>query len=134
MTERLVVAGAIRDDAGRLLLAQRDYPAAVAGLWELPGGKAEPGESQAQALVRELGEELGIEVEPAGRLAEAVPLAGGLTLVARWARWSGGTVEAREHRAVRWVTAEELAELAGSGELVPADVAWVPELLDGLAD
>ena len=66
MVSRVVVAGAVIrdcDGTGRhLLLAQRAYPPELAGLWELPGGKAEPGETAAAALERELREELGIDV------------------------------------------------------------------------
>lgn len=57
-----VVAAVIRDDSGRLLLAQRPSGKHLAGLWEFPGGKREPAESAHQALVRELDEELGIDV------------------------------------------------------------------------
>ena len=57
-----VVAGVIVNSAGQLLLSQRSKPAELAGLWEFPGGKIEPGESRYQALARELREELGIEV------------------------------------------------------------------------
>lgn len=133
MSERLVVAGALRD-GGRLLLAQRDYPEAVAGLWELPGGKVEPDERVTDALARELAEELGIEAEAGERLAASVPLDSGWTLIAHWADWTGGVVEAREHRAVTWVNADELADFAATGRLVPADLVWVPELLAGLRD
>ena len=58
---RIVVAGAVLD-RDRLLLAQRRYPPDLAGLWELPGGKVEAGESPADALRRELREELGVTI------------------------------------------------------------------------
>ena len=57
------MAAAITDARGRVLLARRTEGRDLAGLWEFPGGKREPGESPEQALVRELQEELGIEVE-----------------------------------------------------------------------
>ncbi|MFN8947737.1 MAG: NUDIX domain-containing protein, partial [Alphaproteobacteria bacterium] len=59
----LVVAAALVDAQGRLLLAERPAGKSMAGLWEFPGGKVEPGERPAQSLVRELHEELGLVVE-----------------------------------------------------------------------
>jgi 8-oxo-dGTP diphosphatase len=60
----LVVAAALIDAQGRVLIAQRPAGKSLGGLWEFPGGKVEPGESPEAALVRELSEELGIMVEP----------------------------------------------------------------------
>ena len=68
-----MVAGAVLRP-GRLLAARRSAPPELAGRWELPGGKVEPGESPRQALVRELREELGIETEPLERIAGEWPL------------------------------------------------------------
>jgi 8-oxo-dGTP diphosphatase len=61
----LVVAAALVDPDGRVLIAQRPEGKQLAGLWEFPGGKVDPGERPEAALIRELGEELGIEVEEA---------------------------------------------------------------------
>jgi 8-oxo-dGTP diphosphatase len=61
----IVVAAALIDPKGAVLLQQRPEGRAMAGLWEFPGGKVETGELPEQALVRELGEELGIEIDPA---------------------------------------------------------------------
>lgn len=63
-----VVAAVLRDGDGRVLLARRPPGKPLAGLWEFPGGKVEPGESPAQALARELGEELGLHARPGARL------------------------------------------------------------------
>ena len=129
---RTVVAGAITSSDGRLLLAQRSYPAQVAGLWELPGGKVERGEELAAALRRELREELEIDVEVGALLAETVELAHDLTLVALWARIVDGVPRAVEHSRLVWVSVDELEDMAASNQLVPADTAWVPELCEVL--
>lgn len=130
---RFVVAGAVvrdrPDGARELLLAQRRYPPEVAGLWELPGGKAEPGETVADALVRELREELGVTVTVGAPLRVAVDLRPDLQLVALFAEIVDGEPVAVEHSALAWVDAAALAEMDG---LVPADTAWLPELLAAL--
>lgn len=129
---RTVVAGAITSSDGRLLLAQRSYPAQVAGLWELPGGKVEDGEDLAAALRRELREELEVDVEVGALLAESVELSDDLTLVALWARIVDGVPRAVEHSRLRWVGVDELDDMAAAGRLVPADTAWLPELCEVL--
>ncbi len=129
---RTVVAGAITSSDGRLLLAQRSYPAQVAGLWELPGGKVEDGEGLAAALRRELREELEVDVEVGALLAESVELSDDLTLVALWARIVDGVPRAVEHSRLRWVGVDELDDMAAAGRLVPADTAWLPELCEVL--
>jgi len=68
LTDLHVVAGAVFDSAGRVLIAQRPAGKALAGRWEFPGGKLHTGEEPYAGLVRELREELGIEVHAAGRL------------------------------------------------------------------
>ncbi|MFT4201698.1 (deoxy)nucleoside triphosphate pyrophosphohydrolase [Gordonia sp. (in: high G+C Gram-positive bacteria)] len=131
MASRIVVAGAVvrqAADGARLLMAQRSYPADLAGLWELPGGKAEPGESDEQALVRELHEELGIVVAPGESVGADVALGDDLVLRAYRADWVSGEPTALEHRAVAWLSAEEVRRLAADGAIVPADAGWVPEL------
>ena len=124
---RLVVAGAVIDD-GRLLLAQRSRPEHLAGLWELPGGKVEAGESTAAALRRELDEELGVEVVVGESIGAPVEVADGVVLVALRAELVAGTPQPREHLAISWVGADELAELCAQGAVVPADTAWLPDL------
>jgi 8-oxo-dGTP diphosphatase len=74
MTERIVVVGAAVLRDGCLLAARRSAPAELAGRWELPGGKVEPGEGSEQALVRELREELGVEAEAVRRVPGEFPL------------------------------------------------------------
>ncbi|MFC9516687.1 (deoxy)nucleoside triphosphate pyrophosphohydrolase [Nocardiaceae bacterium NPDC056970] len=122
--EREVVAAALIRD-GRLLLAQRTRPPELAGLWELPGGKVEPGESPSAAVRRELREELGVEVTAGERIGADVPLRGGLVLRAYRADLVSGTPQALDHAALRWVDARELGDIA----LVDNDRGWVPELV-----
>ena len=123
MHEQIVVAGALISQ-GDLLVAQRDRPAELAGLWELPGGKVVPGESDAQALARELHEELAIRVRVGARIGPDVTLPNGMTLRAYRVTLVEGSPRPHDHRALRWVSAAELDDLAW----VPADRAWVPDL------
>ncbi len=122
----LVVAGVIVDpQTSTVLLAQRNYPKDVAGLWEFPGGKVQSSETPERALRRELFEELGIEVVVGEPLKGRVELREGLVLTAYRAQVQAGTPRALEHRDVRWADASTLAAMAVRGELVPADLTWV---------
>lgn len=126
MPAGVVVAAAVLRD-GHLLVAQRDLPPELAGRWELPGGKVAPGETERAALVRELSEELGLradDVEVGARLGADVTLGAAMTLRAYRVRLVGGEPHAREHRALRWVTAAELPAI----DWVPADRAWLGDL------
>jgi 8-oxo-dGTP diphosphatase len=123
MSDQIVVAGALI--AGRsLLVAQRARPPELAGLWELPGGKVAPGESDAAALVRELHEELGVAVRVGSRLGADVALSATTALRAYLVTLTDGTPAPHDHRALRWVSVDELDSLPW----VPADRAWLPEL------
>lgn len=128
MSSQIVVAGALILE-GRLLVAQRARPPELAGLWELPGGKVAPGESDADALVRELREELGVGVTVGERVGADVSLSATTVLRAYRVQLADGTVRALDHRALRWVPGAELHELPW----VPADTAWLPELKAALA-
>ncbi|WP_069170909.1 (deoxy)nucleoside triphosphate pyrophosphohydrolase [Streptomyces griseus] len=108
MNESVVVAGAVCD-AGRLLAARRSAPPELAGRWELPGGKMEPGESGEQALVRELREELGVEAEPLERLPGRWPLKPGYVLQVWTVRLiSGEPRPLEDHDALRWLAPDEV--------------------------
>jgi 8-oxo-dGTP diphosphatase len=128
----LVVAAALIDTDGRVLIAQRPEGKALAGLWEFPGGKIEPGERPEQALIRELREELGIEVSAAclapfvftSHAYDSFHLLMPLYLLRRWS----GTVQRREHAALKWVKPSQLSDYP----MPPADeplVAWLRDLL-----
>ena len=107
-----VVAGVIRDARGRVLLARRTEGRDLAGLWEFPGGKREPGESAQAALARELREELGIEAEigaPLIRVPQAYPhkrLCLDVYAVDRWK----GTMRGLEGQALAWVPQHKLVQ------------------------
>jgi 8-oxo-dGTP diphosphatase len=128
---RTVVAAAIVSD-GRVLAARRTEPAALAGGWELPGGKVEPTETIAEACVREIREELGCTIEPIGMLDGEQRMRADLVLrvvVARIAEDEPDLVP-HEHDALRWLGPEELAELAW----LEADQPFLPQLCQMLLD
>ena len=128
MTQLVIVAAAIVDgDPPRVLAAQRSYPAGLAGFWELPGGKVDPGEEDTEALVRELKEELGVTVAPGERFGNDVVIPVGVLRV-WWARIVDGTPQPLEHAALRWVAADELGELPW----LPADAPVVDALRHSL--
>jgi 8-oxo-dGTP diphosphatase len=105
-----VVAGILRDPAGRVLLAQRPQRGPHAGLWEFPGGKIEAGETAAEALRRELREELDIEAEPGDRLWRVPWRYPHLALVldALEVRAFSGVPRGTDGQRVAWVPPDEL--------------------------
>ena len=128
----LVVAVALIDVDGRVLIAKRPEGKQLAGLWEFPGGKVEPGERPEQALIRELKEELDIDVKEsclapfvfASHAYDSFHLLMPLYLCRRW----DGVVTAREHDALAWVKPDKLPDYP----MPPADeplVAWLRDLL-----
>ena len=117
----------IKDGRGRLLLIKRGH-APGAGLWSLPGGRIEPGETDAEALVREMREETGLVIEP-GQLIGTVRRPaqdGGLLDIRDYAATvTGGTLRAGDDAAdARWVAASELETLPITGGLVEALTSW----------
>jgi 8-oxo-dGTP diphosphatase len=122
----LVVAAALYDARGRVLIARRPQGKHQAGRWEFPGGKVAPGESEAAALARELREELGIEVtasRPFMRLEHSyadrsVELS--MWIVERFA----GAPRSLENQELRWVAPADL----GQADLLEADRPFVEAL------
>ena len=109
-----VVAGVVKDSAGRILVAQRPAGKHLAGYWEFPGGKSDSGEAPFDALRRELAEEIGIEVHSAEPLI-AVPWSypeKRIVLDAWLVSAYTGVAHAREDQPLRWVDIDELAHLA----------------------
>jgi 8-oxo-dGTP diphosphatase len=128
----LVAAAALVDVDGRVLICQRPDGKNLAGLWEFPGGKVEAGETPEACLIRELQEELGIEVTHAclapfvfaSHSYEGFHLLMPLYLVRRWT----GVVQRREHAALAWVKPNALVDYP----MPPADeplVAWLRDLI-----
>ena len=122
----MVVAAALFDRDGRVLIAQRPRGKPLAGRWEFPGGKVDAGESERQALARELREELGIEVlaaRPFMRLTHAyaerdVELS--LWIVERFS----GAPRSLDAQALKWVAPERL----GSEDILEADQPFIEAL------
>jgi 8-oxo-dGTP diphosphatase len=121
-----VVVGAAIVVGDRLLAARRAVPPALAGRWELPGGRVEPGESEAEALRRECAEELGAVVVVAARVGPDLVLSGRALLRVYAATLAAGSPEPAplEHAELRWVAAAELAGL----DWLDADRALLPDL------
>lgn len=113
-------------DEGRVLAARRAHPPALAGFWELPGGKLEPGESVEAAAVREIHEELGCAVEVTEVLDGSSPIGHDLALRVVLARLVEGDPVPHEHDAVRWLRADELDEVTWA----EADVPFLDPLRD----
>lgn len=121
MTEPTVVVAAALHDSGRLLAARRSAPPELAGRWELPGGKVEPGEDPKQALVRELREELGIGAELVARVPGEWPLKPGYVLRVWTARLlSGRPRPLEDHDELRWLGPDEIWSVDWLDQDVPA--------------
>ncbi len=128
----LVAACALVDTDGRILLAQRPEGKSMAGLWEFPGGKVEQGERPEETLIRELREELGIEVNEAclapltfaSHSYEDFHLLMPLFICRRW----NGVPQGRENQALKWVRAGKLREFP----MPAADEPLIPHLLEAV--
>ena len=126
----LVAACALIDADGRVLLAQRPEGKSMAGLWEFPGGKIEPGERPEQTLIRELNEELAVQVKEdclapyafASHGYEGFHLLMPLYLCRRWE----GIARAQEGQTLAWVRPKDMAAYA----MPPADIPLVAQLRD----
>lgn len=130
MRRILVVAVALIDPDGRVLLAKRPEGKTLAGLWEFPGGKIEENERPETALIRELNEELGINVEEsclapltfASHAYEDFHLLMPLYVCRRWK----GQAMGLEGQTLKWVHAKDLRDYP----MPPADLPLIPHLQD----
>ena len=126
----LVVAVALVDDDNRVMIAQRPEGKSMAGLWEFPGGKVEPGEVPENALIRELKEELSIDVTAAclapftfaSHTYEKFHLLMPLYICRRWS----GTPQPLEGQTLKWVRANTLKDY----DMPPADIPLIAMLRD----
>ena len=126
----LVVAVALVDVDGRVLIAQRPEGKSMAGLWEFPGGKVKPGETPEHALIRELQEEIGIDVTEnclapftfASHRYDDLHLLMPLYVCRVW----DGAVVAREGQTLKWVRALDLKNYP----MPPADIPLIAMLRD----
>ncbi|KQU96132.1 NTP pyrophosphohydrolase [Mesorhizobium sp. Root695] len=126
----LVAACALVDADGRVLLAQRPEGKQLAGLWEFPGGKVEPGETPEQCIIRELHEEIGIETD--------IPCLAPLTFASHSyddfhllmplfiCRRFRGIAQPREGQALKWVRPKQMRDY----QMPPADAPLIPFLID----
>lgn len=126
----LVVACALVDADRRVLIAQRPAGKSLAGLWEFPGGKVEPGESPEQALIRELEEELGISTRtaclaPVSFASHSYDNFHLLMPLYACRKWQGEP-QTREHAALKWVRPQQLRDYP----MPPADEPLIAALCD----
>lgn len=126
----LVVACALIDMDNRVLIAQRPAGKEMAGLWEFPGGKIETGETPDAAIIREMAEELGIEIKQpclapltfASHSYEKFHLLMPFFVCRRWQ----GDVVAKEHQSLKWVRVNRLRDF----DMPPADKPLIAHLSD----
>ncbi|MDF1748227.1 MAG: 8-oxo-dGTP diphosphatase MutT [Alphaproteobacteria bacterium] len=130
MKTLLVVAVALLDKDGRILLSKRPEGKKLAGLWEFPGGKVDPGETPERALIRELQEELGIDTRasclaPIGFASHAYEEFHLLMPLYVCRVWQG-TPQGREGQELAWVRPQRL----GDYPMPPADIPLIAQLRD----
>lgn len=121
-----VVAAVIKDDSGKILITQRNLKKSQGGLWEFPGGKIEPNETKEQAIIREIKEELNIDINVKNYIDEKIFTypEKDINLIALGCSIINGNIELLEHEDYRWVSSSELENF----EFAPADMFIVEKL------
>lgn len=124
--KKIEVSAAIITQNSKILITQR-LGGEFHGLWEFPGGKIEPGESKEETVIREIREELNLEITPLSHFLtiEYTYASFHLTMHTYLCRIESGTMELRDHSESRWVTQSELKTV----EWVPADIEIVDKLI-----
>ena len=121
-----VVAAVIRDENGKIFIAQRNLQKSLGGFWEFPGRKIEPNETRENAIVREIKEEFDIDIQVEGYLSEKVFNYPGrdINLIAMECKKIDGDIKLLEHEDYRWIDSSELDNF----EFAPADLFIVERL------
>ncbi len=120
------VTAAIILKSNRVLIAKRAPGENLAGKWEFPGGKIEPGETPQECLKREIREELDVDIEVADYFGESIFTyhSGTIKLTAFWCKWISGDYTLNVHSHIAWVNRQEL----GLYDFAPADIPLVEKL------
>lgn len=123
-----VVAAIIRDKGNKILIAQRNFKKSQGGLWEFPGGKIELNESKEEAIIREIKEELNMDIKCNEYFDEKIYEYPDkkIRLIASNCSMTGNTYEVLEHEQISWITKEEFKNY----EFAPADIYFVNKILD----
>ena len=124
------VTAAILLRNGKCLIGKRCADDFLGGLWELPGGKIEPGETPEECLKREMKEEFSIDVEVRGHFADTIHHYAdrSIKLMAYFIHWSGETLELHAHDEISWVDRQTI----DAYEFAPADLPFIERLKDWL--
>ena len=123
-----VVAAVIQNEEGKILIAQRNLKKSQGGLWEFPGGKIEPNETKEEAIIREIKEEMDIDIEAKKFIGQKVfnyPDKD-INLIAIECKQIKGDIKLNEHEAIKWVNKNELRNF----NFAPADKFIINAILE----
>ena len=123
-----VVAAVIRDNEGKILIAQRNFMKSQGGLWEFPGGKIEQNETREQAIIREIKEEMDIDIQVERYISEKIfnyPDKS-INLIALECKKISGEIKLIEHEDIKWVEKNDLKKF----EFAPADEFIINAIID----
>lgn len=131
-TAQARVTAAILIKEGHILIAKRRQGKHLAGKWEFPGGKIEPGETPEECLAREMKEELGIVVKVEDFMAKSIYEydRGVVELLAYRVNWVSGELQLLDHDETKWIGTTELSSI----DFAPADIPLVKEIFGGQND